>query len=51
MRRTQSHFTLLKTFIKREFVVRINKLEENIQLNEACINEVINMKACLLEVQ
>jgi len=51
MRRTQSHFTLLKTFIKREFVVRINKLEENIQLNETCINEVINMKACLLEVQ
>ena len=51
MRRTQSHFSLLKTYIKREFVVRINKLEENIELNDACISELINMKSCLLEVQ
>lgn len=48
MRKTQNHFNILKNYLKKEFVHRINMLEE--KMNEShyfdteCLEELINLK-------
>mmetsp|Transcript_11173 Transcript_11173/g.18780 ORF Transcript_11173/g.18780 Transcript_11173/m.18780 type:complete len:110 (-) Transcript_11173:900-1229(-) len=51
MRKTQSHFKVLKQFLKRQFVQRINRLEDKVEISDAYIEELLNLKSCLLEVQ
>jgi len=41
----------LKTFIKKEFSGRINTLEEKVELSPEYLEELLNLKSCLLEVQ
>jgi len=48
---TENNFEDLKRFLKKEFTQRINKLEEKIDLTPAYLDELLNLKHCLLEVQ
>ena len=50
-KQTRDNFTFLKNFLQKEFITRINKLEEKIELSPAYLDELLNLKNCLLEVQ
>ena len=51
IKRTQNHFTTLKKFLQKEFVLRINNLEDKVELTPQYLKELMNLKTCLLEVQ
>ena len=51
LKQTQSQFELLKEFLQREFVARINNLEEKVELTDSFLQEMLALKNCLLEVQ
>lgn len=51
IQKTQAHFTQLKQFVRKEFFHRIQALEEEVRLTDEYMDELINIKSCLLEVQ
>lgn len=51
LQKTRSQFDTLKQFLKREFVQQLNKLEEDVRVDEQYLSELLNTKNCLLEVQ
>ncbi len=44
-------FAELRDFVKNEFTVRLNKMEEKVDLSPDYLDSLLSLKECLLEVQ